>query len=145
MDEQQLEMMRQMQEQQQAAQPSGAFLAVMAVVYLAVFAVSIATMWKIFTKAGQPGWASIVPFYNIYILLNIVGRPIWWMAMLLLCPPAAIIAAIILCIDLAKSFGKDTGFGIGLALLGIVFGPMLAFGDAQYQGPSASGGGTAAA
>ncbi|WP_223638844.1 DUF5684 domain-containing protein [Corallococcus sp. EGB] len=144
MDEQQLEMIRQMQEQQ-SAQPSGAFLAVMSVVYLAVLAVGIASMWKIFVKAGQPGWASIVPFYNLYILLNIVGRPIWWMALLLLCPPAAIIATIILCIDLAKSFGKDTAYGIGLFFLGIIFGPMLAFGDAQYQGPSAAGGSAATA
>ncbi|RKH43075.1 signal peptidase I [Corallococcus interemptor] len=133
-------------QEQQAAQPSGAFLALMSVIYLAVLVVGIASLWKIFVKAGQPGWAAIVPFYNLYILLNIVGRPIWWMAMLLLCPPAAFIASIILSIDLAKSFGKDTGFGIGLFFLGIIFGPMLAFGDAQYQGPAAaSGGGMAAA
>ncbi|WP_199753704.1 MULTISPECIES: DUF5684 domain-containing protein [Corallococcus] len=144
MNEEQAEMMRQAMEQQQS-QSSGPFAIVMSLVYLAVIAVVIAGMWKMFVKAGQPGWAAIVPFYNLYIMLTIVGRPIWWMALFLLCPPAGFIAGIIMSIDLAKSFGKSTGFGIGIAFLGFIFIPMLGFGDAQYQGPAASGGGMAAA
>jgi hypothetical protein len=98
----------------------------------------IVAMWKVFTKAGQPGWASIIPIYNIYIWCKIVGRP-WWWILLMLIPFVNFIICIILCIDLAKSFGKGVGFGIGLALLGIIFFPILGFGSAQYQGPSAGG------
>src|SRR5881296_1285719 len=97
----------------------------------------IVAMWKVFTKAGQPGWASIIPIYNLYIWCKIVGRPGWWI-LLMLIPFVNIIVGIILCIDMAKSFGKGAGFGIGLALLGVIFIPILGFGSAQYQGPSAS-------
>ena len=97
----------------------------------------IVAMWKVFTKAGQPGWASIIPIYNLYIWCKIVGRPGWWVILLLI-PFVNFIIGIILCIDMAKSFGKGVGFGIGLALLGIIFWPILGFGSAQYQGPSAS-------
>jgi uncharacterized membrane protein YhaH (DUF805 family) len=96
----------------------------------------IVAMWKVFTKAGQPGWASIIPIYNLYIWCKIVGRP-WWWILLMLIPFVNFIICIILCIDLAKSFGKGVGFGIGLALLGIIFFPILGFGSAQYQGPAA--------
>jgi len=96
----------------------------------------IVAMWKVFTKAGQPGWASIIPIYNLYIWCKIVGRP-WWWIILMLIPFVNFIIGIILCIDLAKSFGKGAGFGIGLALLGVIFFPILGFGSAQYQGPTA--------
>jgi Family of unknown function (DUF5684) len=98
----------------------------------------IVAMWKVFTKAGQSGWASIIPIYNLYIWCKIVGRP-WWWILLMLIPFVNFIVCIILCIDLAKSFGKGVGFGIGLALLGIIFFPILGFGSAQYQGPAAGG------
>ena len=98
----------------------------------------IVAMWKVFTKAGQPGWASIIPIYNLYIWCKIVGRP-WWWILLMLIPFVNFIIAIILCIDLAKSFGKGVGFGLGLALLGFIFWPILGFGSAQYQGPAAGG------
>src|SRR6266550_4765235 len=98
----------------------------------------IVAAWKVFTKAGQPSWASIIPIYNLYIWCKIVGRP-WWWILLMLIPFVNFIICIILCIDLAKSFGKGVGFGIGLALLGIIFFPILGFGSAQYQGPTAGG------
>ena len=97
----------------------------------------IVAMWKVFAKAGQPGWASIIPIYNLYIWCKIVGRP-WWWILLMLIPFVNFIVGIILSIDLAKSFGKGVGFGIGLALLGIIFWPILGFGSAQYQGPAAA-------
>lgn len=106
------------------------------IVWLLVVVLMIASMWKIFSKAGQPGWASIIPIYNLYIWCKMVGRPGWWV-LLMLIPFVNFIIAIILCIDLAKSFGKGVGFGIGLAFLGIIFLPILAFGSAQYQGPAA--------
>jgi hypothetical protein len=106
------------------------------IIWLLVVVLMIAAMWKIFTKAGQPGWASIIPIYNMYIWCKIVGRPGWWVVLLLI-PFVNFVIAIILCIDLAKSFGKGVGFGIGIILLGIVFLPILAFSGATYQGPSA--------
>lgn len=109
------------------------------IVGLLIALLLIVAMWKVFTKAGQPGWASIIPIYNIYVWCKIVGRPAWWIILLFI-PFVNFIIGIILCIDMAKSFGKGAGFGIGLALLGIIFWPILGFGSAQYEGPSASAG-----
>ena len=107
--------------------------------YLAFTILMIAAWWKIFTKAGQPGWACIIPIYNLYVWCKIVGRP-WWWILLMLIPFVNFIILIILIIDLAKSFGKGgSGFGIGLLLLPIIFFPILGFGSAQYQGPAAAG------
>src|SRR6266498_3592000 len=92
-----------------------------------------------YSAAGKPGWASIIPIYNLYVWCKIVGRPGWWIILMLI-PLVNFIICIILSIDMAKSFGKGAGFGIGLALLGIIFWPILGFGSAQYQGPSASPG-----
>ncbi len=94
----------------------------------------LVAMWKIYTKAGQPGWAVIIPIYNIYILLKIVGRPTWWL-LLLFVPLVNFFAILMIYIDLAKSFGKSTLFGLGLVFLNIIFIPMLGFGDAEYRGP----------
>jgi hypothetical protein len=107
------------------------------IISLLIALLMIVAMWKVFTKAGQPGWASIIPIYNLYIWCKIVGRP-WWWIILMLIPFVNIIVGIILCIDMAKSFGKGAGFGIGLALLGIIFWPILGFGSAQYQGAAAA-------
>jgi len=107
------------------------------IVGLLIALLVIVAMWKVFTKAGQPGWASIIPIYNLYVWCKIVGRP-WWWILLMLIPLVNFIILIILCIDIAKSFGKGAGFGIGLALLGIIFWPILGFGSAQYQGPAAA-------
>lgn len=108
---------------------------IMFLIYAIVIVVMIAGLWKIFVKAGKPGWAAIIPIYNVIILLEIVGRPMWWILIYLICAP---IAAIIISLDLAKSFGKDIGFGIGLIILPIIFYPMLGFGAATYVGPSAA-------
>lgn len=112
--------------------------------FLAIAIFYIYVGWRIFEKADQPGWASIIPIYNIVVMLRIVGRPMWWL-ILFLVPVVNIIPLIIIPIDLAKSFGKGTGFGIGLMLLGVIFGPILAFGSATYEGPSAAEGGTSPA
>lgn len=111
---------------------------IMMLVWLAVVIGIIAGIWKVFTKAGKPGWACLIPIYNTVVLLQIVGRPIWWIVLLLI-PFVNFVILIIVSIDMAKSFGKGTGFGIGLALLGFIFYPMLGFGDAKYQGPAAAG------
>ena len=106
-------------------------------IYFGLIAVVIAGAWKMFVKAGQPGWAAIVPIYNIYIWCKIVGRPGWWVVLLFI-PIVSIIFAIILCVDLAKAFGKGVGFAIGIIFLGFIFIPILGFGDAKYQGPVAA-------
>lgn len=103
--------------------------------YLAVLLLIIAGMWKIFTKAGKPGWATIVPIYNIIVLLEVVGRPLWWLVLLLI-PFVNFIIGIVINVDLAKRFGKGGGFAAGLILLPIIFIPILGFGNAQYQAAS---------
>lgn len=92
----------------------------------------IAAVWKIFAKAGQGGWKSLVPIYGTVVFLRIVERPGWWF--LLLCIPVVnLFIALALCIDLARVFGKGSGFAAGLAFLTPIFLLMLAFGEAQHQ------------
>ena len=100
--------------------------------YLGIVVLVIAGVWKVFTKAGQPGWAAIIPIYNIYILTKIAGKPGWWL-LLFFIPVVNFVIAILVAIDVAKAFGKGTGFALGLVFLGIIFYPILGFGDAQYQ------------
>lgn len=102
-------------------------------IYLAIVVLVIIGFWKVFVKAGKPGWAAIVPIYNLIILLEIAGKPIWWIVLFFI-PIANLVAAILIGIAVAEAFGKTPGFGIGLALLGFVFYPILGFGDAQYVG-----------
>jgi len=102
------------------------------------FIIMIAAMWKIYTKAGKPGWASIIPLYNIWVLMEIVGRPGWWLILFLI-PFVNLVISIIVAIDLAKSFGKDTLYGVILLWFFNIIGMlMLGFGDAEYQGPAAA-------
>jgi hypothetical protein len=103
-------------------------------VYAVLIVVIFASLWKIFEKAGQPGWAGIIPIYNTFVLVQIVGKPVWWFIMLLI-PCVNIVFSIMLAIELAKVFNKGAGFAVGLILLPIVFYPILAFGDAQYTRP----------
>jgi len=88
---------------------------------------------KFFSRAGQPGWAAIIPIVNTYFACKVASRPGWWVILMFI-PFVNFIIAIILCIDIAKSFGKGVGFGIGLILLPVIFFPILGFGSAQYQG-----------
>jgi hypothetical protein len=104
------------------------------VVYLAIIVFIIAAMWKLFEKADQPGWAAIIPIYNTYIMLKIGGKPGWWL-LLMFIPIVNIIFLVWMMNMISKSFGKDEGFTVGLVLLGIVFIPILAFGESRYLGP----------
>ena len=110
----------------------------MILVYLVILLVVVISMWKIFDKAGKPGWAAIVPIYNYIVMLEIIGKPVWWVILLLI-PCVNIVILIIMMLELAKSFGKSAGFGVGLIFLGIVFLPILGFGDARYVGPGGAG------
>lgn len=105
-------------------------------VFLVVILI-VASVWKVFTKAGKPGWGCIVPIYNVILLLEIAGKPLWWLILLFI-PFVSIVIAVLVSIEVAKAFGKSSGFGVGLALLPFVFYPMLGFGSAQFQGPKAS-------
>jgi len=118
--------------------PSGmmAMGAGITIVYLAVLVVIIASMWKIYTKAGKPVWAAIIPIYNIIVLLEIVGKPAWWIILFLI-PFVNLVIAIIVIHRLSLSFGQGVGMTILLLLLGIVGYPMLAFGSAKYVGAPA--------
>jgi hypothetical protein len=114
---------------------SGAVILVF--VYLAVIVFEIAALWQVFVKAGHPGWAAIIPFYNYWVLLKIVGRPGWWLILYFI-PLVNIVIWIIVAIDLSKSFAKSTGFAVGLILLSFIFIPILGFGPARYAGPAAA-------
>jgi hypothetical protein len=113
-------------------------------VQLAIAVAVIAGCWKMFVKAGKPGWACIVPIYNAMVIAEICGKPSWW-GLLCLIPFVGFIVAILLMLELAKAFGKSTGFAVGLILLGFIFIPILGFGDAKYVGPQSSGAGARAA
>jgi hypothetical protein len=106
------------------------------IVGLLVAAIVIAGMWKVFTKAGKPGWAAIIPIYNLIVLLQIAGKPVWWI-LLLMVPVVNIVIAVMIWIGVAKAFGKGTGFAIGLLFLSPIFIPILGFGDAKYLGSPA--------
>jgi hypothetical protein len=105
---------------------------------LIIVGLMIASMWKVFTKAGQPGWASLIPIYNLIVLVRIAGKPVWWV-LLMLIPFVNIIALLFVYLALARAFGKSDAYGVGLLLLPFVFFPLLAFGDARYIGPQSSG------
>lgn len=103
------------------------------IVALTVF--YIVAEWKVFAKAGQPGWAVLIPIYNLYVLLKIVGKPGWWI-LLMLVPIVNIVIPIYVIHLLSKSFGKGGGFTLGLLFLSFIFIPILGFGDATYKGPA---------
>lgn len=107
--------------------------------FLAAFVLAAIPFIGIFQKAGKPVWAAFIPIYNWYVLLEIVGRPGWWLVLLLV-PIVSIIAVIVVMIDLAKSFGKGTGFAVGLIFLSYIFLLILGFGSAPYLGPGSAGG-----
>ncbi|RKT57439.1 DUF5684 domain-containing protein [Saccharothrix australiensis] len=119
-------------------QSDAAFGVVPLVISLAIAVLMIAAMWKVFSKAGRPGWAAIIPIYNLYVLLKVAGRPGWWLILFII-PLVNIVMSIIISLDVAKSFGKGGAFGFfGLWLFGFIGYPVLGFGSARYQGPAAA-------
>lgn len=98
----------------------------------------IIAQWKIFKKAGKPGWAAIIPIYNVIVLLEIIGKPIWWLVLLFV-PVANMVIGILMALELGRKFGKSDLFSVvGLVLFPVVGYPMLAFGSAQYIGATAT-------
>lgn len=100
---------------------------------LGVTVAIVAALWKVFAKAGKPGWACLIPIYNVIVLLQIIGRP-WWYVIFLFIPGANIVLGVILAFGTARSFGQGWPFAIGIVLLPFVFIPILGFGGARYIG-----------
>jgi hypothetical protein len=106
------------------------------IIYLALIVAIIAGWWMIFTKAGEDGWKAIIPIWNILVLLKIVGRE-WWWIILMLIPFVGFVVWIIVALDLAKSYGRGTGFGLGLIFFPWIWSLILGFGSDTYKGPAA--------
>jgi len=104
------------------------------IVYAIVVVLGIIAMWRVFTKAGRPGWAAIIPIYNTYTLIKVAGYSGWFL-LLLLIPVVNIVILVVISLGVAKNFGKSGVFGfIGLFLFSIIGYLILAFGSAQYVG-----------
>jgi hypothetical protein len=115
-----------------AAMQQAQGIGVGALLFMLVFSLlMIVSMWKVYTKAGKPGWAAIIPIYNLVVLLEMVRKPMWWILMFLI-PFVNFVFLILLYVELAKAFGKGGGFAAGLILLSPIFVPILGFGSAQY-------------
>ncbi len=107
--------------------PVGSFI------WILVGVVMLVASWKIFEKAGVAGWKSLVPFYNMYLLVQIVGKPTWWF-LLMFVPFANLVVYVLIQWNLARVFGKSDLFGLGLIFLPPVFMLMLGFGQDTYKG-----------
>lgn len=103
------------------------------IIQLLIIIAVIAGLWKVFEKAGKPGWAAIIPIYNLWVWIEICKRP-WWWILLFLIPLVNIIIYIILCIDLVKKFGQPAIHALALIFLGFIYLPWLGFGPATYRG-----------
>ena len=114
------------------------FIGIFQILLLTIItSIIIIPIWVIFSKANQPGWASIIPIYSSLVWLKIIGKPWYWLILFII--PYLNLVFIIWSINLmSKSFGKDESFTVGLVLLPIIFYPILAFGNSKYIGPSAS-------
>jgi hypothetical protein len=110
----------------------GLFTGTSLFVQLIVAALLIISLWIIYQKANKPGWAVIIPIYNVLVYLEIVKKPWWWLFLMMI-PVVNIVIAILITHQLSLSFGKSAGFTIGLLFLPFIFYPILAFGDAKYQ------------
>ena len=105
--------------------------------YAVAIVLIVAGMWGIFLKAGKPGWAAIIPIYNWVVLLDVVGKPRWWVLPMLI-PCVNLIMWIFVSVALAKVFRKGTGYLLGLIFFGPMFLPLVGFGDAKYRRPLAA-------
>ena len=122
-----------------AAGAASAIFGVFALVWLAIIVVFLISLWRLFVKAGKPGWAAIVPIYNQIVMLEIAGRPVWWFLIAMFVPFFGWWVQIVWFIDFAKSYGKSTGYGVFVALLPLIAVPVLAFSKTAYVGPAAAG------
>ncbi len=112
-----------------SAVPAATGILILELVLLVIIVIGL---WKLFSKAGKPGWASIVPIYNTIVMIDIAGKPLWWI-LLLFIPVVNIVVSILITIGIAKNFGRGTGTVLGLIFLPIIFMLILGFGSAEYK------------
>src|SRR5919201_5147998 len=111
----------------------GGILGTMLVLMGAVYLFFLVATWKLYSKAGRPGWASLIPIYTTVVFCRICGRS-GWLTLALMIPGVNVIVSIMLSVDLARVFGRGTGFALGLIFLSPIFFPILAFGSSRYAG-----------
>jgi hypothetical protein len=99
---------------------------------LVFFVLIVAGMWAVFAKAGHPGWAAIIPIYNVYVLIKVAGRPGWWLILFFI-PFVNFIIALVIYWDVAKAFGHGFLMWLGLVFFPYIFFLVLGFGGSQYQ------------
>jgi len=104
----------------------------MLIVEIAWIVLVVVGYWRMFVKAGKPGWGAIIPFYNLYLFIKVGGRPGWWLILYFI-PIVNIIIDLIVSIDVSKNFGHGAGFGIGVWLLKPIFVLILGFGGDDYK------------
>lgn len=102
------------------------------VIILVIMVLAIVGCWKMFVKAGQPGWGILIPIYNAILMLRVAGRPAWWL-ILMFVPLVNIFVQVMIMADIVHNFGKGFGFLLGTIFLPFIFFPILGFGGAQYR------------
>lgn len=112
----------------------GVFGAVSTLIAVVVALVTLAGMWKAFQRAGQPGWAAIIPIYNLYVMLKIGGNAWWWLLIILFVPIVNLYGMYKMFAGVSRAFGHGAGFALGLWFLNFIFWPLLGFGDDEYRG-----------
>ena len=110
-----------------------AAIAVYLVLSIAILIVMVVSYWKIYVKAGKPGWAAIVPIYNIIVFLEIVKKPVWWIVLFFI-PCANIVALVLVSLEFVKVFGKPSWHAALMIFFGVIYAPYIAFSDAKYVG-----------
>jgi hypothetical protein len=101
-------------------------------IYLVIMVVVLIGIWKMLVKAGQPGWGILIPIFNVYLMVKVAGRPWWWLILMFI-PLVNVVVGIIVTLDIARNFGKGIGYALGMIFLGIIFYPLLGYGDARYS------------
>ena len=118
---------------------SSVSLAVFFLLYLPLIIIMVASYWKIFTKAGRPGWVALIPLYREWVVIEMIGKPAWWFLMLFI-PIVNIVFAIMMYNELAKTFGKGAGFVVLMIFLPFIAFPILGFGKSRYTAPAGAAG-----
>lgn len=106
---------------------------IMSIVYLVIMLATLVGMWKVFAKAGEPGWAAIIPIYNVWVMVKIAARPWWWFLVILIIPCANIILAIIVWLDILRKFSKPAWHIVLILFFSFAYLPWLGFGDAEFN------------
>ena len=105
------------------------------IVCLVILVLLIIAFWKIFEKAGEAGWKSIIPFYSTYLITKIACGNGWLFLLMLIPGVGTLIWDILISIKLSKAFGHGIGFTLGLIFIPNIFYLILGFGSDQYIGP----------